>query len=221
MRLFCLTVCSLFASHAAVAQSDFQTGSYVLENAPSVRHVGLIGAGTKKLHIKGYEGKLTTYPWAEVRTYRLGNSRYVKASGFIIKMTLSERVADHEFVQLLDSGTVSLMRYEYASTGGFAAMPAVGGAPGLLGAGSISRPSIYLLQRAGEDSAIEIPYSVMDGSGKKFREALAPFVASRPDLVKVLAAKKITVYNLETFIHAFNTHEPFLNYPMEGVQSNP
>jgi len=215
MRLFYLTVCSLVTSHAVVAQSSFQAGSYVLEKDASVRHNGLIKAGNKNLRVQADQEKTATYPWADVHSYRIGPSRYVKASGFTIQTGFSAREATNDFVQLLDSGAVSLFRYEYPLTGG---TPGFGGSPGL---GPSSRPSIYLLQRASEASLTEIPYSVMDGSGKKFREALAPFITSRPDLVKVLAAKKITVYNLQTFIHAFNTQEPFLDYPMEGGQSKP
>jgi hypothetical protein len=215
MHLFYLTICGLFISSVATAQSDFQAGFYVLENDISVRHSGLIRAGINNLRVQADQGKAVTYPWADVHSYRIGMARYVKASGFTIQNGFSTREAVDIFVQLLDSGAVSLLRYEYAPSGGYVGF---NGAPSL---GPSSRPDMYLLQRTDEAVPIEIPYSVMDGSGKKFREALAPFIASRADLVKVLAAKKITVYNLETFIHAFNNHEPFLNYPMEGVQSNP
>ncbi|UOQ81179.1 hypothetical protein [Hymenobacter sp. 5414T-23] len=199
----------------AQSESDFQAGSYVLEKDIAVRHAGLIRARNKNLRVKAEQEKTVAYPWAEVHSYRIGMARYIKASGFTIQTNFSTRQAADDFVQLLDSGALSLLRYEYAPTGGYVG---INGAPSL---GPSSRPDLYLLHRVGEATPIEIPYSVLDGSGKKFREAVAFYVAGRPDLVKLLAAKKITIYNLETFIHAFNTHEPFLNYPMEGGQSNP
>jgi hypothetical protein len=214
MRLYYLAIYSLLVSSTALAQSDFQAGSYVLETDAAVRHAGLIKAGNYNLRVKADQGKTVTYSWADVRSYRIGMARYVKASGFTIHTGFSTMEAVNTFVQLMDSGAVSLFRFEYPLSAGAPSF----GAPGM---GSYSRPDMYLLQRAGEAAPTELPYNMMDGGGKRFREALAPFVSSRPDLIKVLAAKKITVFNLETFIHAFNSHEPFLNYPMEGVQSNP
>ncbi|GGG47353.1 hypothetical protein [Hymenobacter glacieicola] len=212
-QYFLFAALLISTSTSAQAQFDFEPGSYILENNAHVRHVGFLKVGNKNLRVKAEAGRILAYPWAEVRSYRIGNSRYVKASGFTIKTTLAERIADHEFVQLLDSGAVSLMRYEYEFNGG---TPGFGGAPGL---GPSRRPSIYLLQRAGETGTSDIPYNMLDGAGKKFREAVSSFVGSRPDLVKVVEAKKVTIYNLETFIHAFNNHEPFLNYPMEKAHN--
>lgn len=219
MRLsFLFPALLISCSASAQAQFDFEPGSYILESDVHVRHTGSLKVGNKNLRVQTYGGKTLAFPWAEVHSYRIGNSRYVTASGFYVKTAFSERVADHEFVQLLDSGAVSLLRYEYGLNGGVAGMPAVGGFPGSPGLGPSSRPSIYLLHRAGEPVPVDIPYNTIDGAGKKFREAVTSFVTSRPDLVKIVAAKKVTIYNLETFIHAFNQHEPFLNYPMEEVQ---
>jgi hypothetical protein len=214
MRAFLLVIIILAVPHFAQAQFDFTKGTFRLKISPGTQVNGLLRLGNNLVVKQTLDGTSVKYPWDEVLAYSLGFRRYVRASGFTIETGFSTREANDDFVQLLDSGAVSLFRYEYAPSGGTVGF---GGAPGV---GPASRPAIYLLQRAGETAPIEIPYSVMDGSGKRFREALAPFVASRPDLVKVLAAKKITVFSLQTFIHAFNNHEPFLNYPMEGVQSN-
>lgn len=200
MRHFLLPILLLAAAPFAWAQSDFEAGTFRLKTSPEVKRDGLIRAGGKSLAVKQLATNSTVkYPLAEVQSYCLGLRQYVRASGFTLKSPSgwSTQAADGEFVELLDSGSVSLLRYEYPANAGF-----------------YGAVAIYLLQRAGEGQATAIPYSVMDGAGKKFREALAPYVATRPDLLALLQDKKITIYNLQTFIHAANHREPFLQYPM-------
>jgi hypothetical protein len=200
LLLFALT---LGISHGATAQFDFQSGSFRLKSSPEIQREGFLREGSGNLVVKQtMKGPTVKYPWEEVLSYRLGMSRYIRMSGFLIKSPSGwgEQIADNAFVQLLDSGTVSLMRYENKSMGN-----------------QLQPPAIYLLKRTSEKDATAIPYRVLDGAGKPFWEALAPYVTERPDLVSVLNSKKVTVFSLQAFIHAFNTRQPFLNYPMSGA----
>jgi hypothetical protein len=203
MRAFLLTIFILSISRFAHAQFDFEHGSYLLKNAPELQKTGLLRTGNKNLVVKEtQDGKTLIFPWSEVLSYRLGLRRYIRARGFAVRSPYGgiENVTEDVFVELLDSGSVSLMRYQYYVNAGMNRL----------------LDTIYLIQRTGEANATIIPYSAFDGPGKKFREALAPFVTDRRDLVALLNDKKITVYNLQTFIHAFNKKESFLDYPMQG-----
>jgi hypothetical protein len=206
MRAFILLALILsiaLVSQAQEAATDFERGSFKLRNKSGVQQ-GLMRLGGKNLVVKQYpSGPSTKYPWADVASYCLGLQKFIRASGFVIRSPSgwSHQPAEEEFVELLDSGAVSLMRYKQFHSN------QMGG----------SYEVLYLLQRAGEPDAVAIPFSMLDGAGKKFREFLAPYIASRPDLVSVVTEKKVTIYNLSTFLHAFNKQEPFLNYPMPAA----
>lgn len=198
----------LAISPVAQAQSDFEIGFFRLKNGPEVRKRGLLRMGSKNLVVKQYtEGPTIKYPWEEVLSYDVGLRRYIRSSGFTIRRLSGwgHETANNEFVELLDSGAVSILHYVKN-----------------IGAGTYSSvDEIILLQRAGEQNPTAIPYSVFESGGKQFREALSPFVSERPDLVALLSTKKITIRNLRTFIHAFNQKEPFLDYPMQGPVPSP
>jgi hypothetical protein len=203
MRIFLSAILVLTASHFAWAQSDFEAGTFRLKSSPAVRRSGLLRAGGSTLAVKqSPTSSVVKYPADDVQSYCLGLRNYVRASGFRLKSPSgwSTQTAESEFVELLDSGSVSLLRYEYPANAGF-----------------YGAVAIYLLQRAGEGQATAIPYNIMDGAGKNFREVLAPYVTARPDLLALLRAKKITIYNLQTFIHASNYRQPFLQYPMQEL----
>ncbi|GAB2451777.1 hypothetical protein GCM10011375_37380 [Hymenobacter qilianensis] len=200
MRSFLLFICILFLPILTKAQFDFKPGSYVLENDIYVRHYSAIKESGKYLTSKIDKDRTVKYLWKDIHSYRIGLRRYIKASGFPVRSQsgFTDETANNIFVELLDSGAVSLMRYEYQPIAGY--MPP---------------PNIYLLQRAGETYASAIPYTVFDEGGKRFREYVSLFVSTRPDLLKALKDKRVNINNLQTFIQAFNRGEPFLNYPMQ------
>jgi hypothetical protein len=111
----------------------------------------------------------------------------------------SQELLNESFVELLDSGAVSLMRYERLM-----ATPQGGTAE-----------ILYLLKRATKPNATTISYSMLDGAGKKFREILLPYLTSRTDLLAAVNDKKVTIYNLQTLIHALNNKVAFLDYPIQ------
>jgi hypothetical protein len=195
---FTLTI-SLFAQ--TQESVDFERGSFKLNTTSEIQS-GLLRPAAKNLVVKQYvNGPSVKYRWEDILFYRLGLRKYVRASGFLAKSSSgwSQQAVNEAFVQLLDSGAVSLMRYEK----------------------SISTPQggttevLYLLKRATEPNATTIPFSVLDGAGKKFREALLPYLTDRPDLIKAVNDKKVTVYSLQTLIHALNNKVAFLNYPAQ------
>ncbi|MEJ7658183.1 MAG: hypothetical protein WKG07_00430 [Hymenobacter sp.] len=201
--LLSLILSTPLVSQAQDGAADFERGSFKLKNS-SVVQEGLMRLGNKNLVVKQlFDGPNTKYPWADVSSYCLGLQKFIRASGFVIKSPSgwSYQPAEEEFVELLDSGTVSLLRYKQ-----FHANQQGG-----------SYEVLYLLKRADESKATAIPFSVLDGAGKKFREFLEPYVTGRPDLLALLRDKKITIYNLQTFIHASNHREPFLHYPMQEL----
>ena len=85
------------------------------------------------------------------------------------------------------------MRYNYSV-----------GAPGM-----DSQLTAYLLQESSQDVAVTIPVSVYTGKGKRFRDALAPYVANRTDLLQLLDDGLIGIDELPKFIHALNSGQPF------------
>lgn len=50
---------------------------------------------------------------------------------------------------------------------------------------------------------------------RALREFPELYIADRPNLTALLAAKKVTIYNLQTLLHAYNNREPFLDYPLQ------
>jgi hypothetical protein len=55
----------------------------------------------------------------------------------------------------------------------------------------------------------ETTTTVLEGLYNRYREQVLPFIASRPDLVKLVQEKKTTYYDLPALLHAFNTGEPY------------
>jgi hypothetical protein len=180
---------------------DFKQGYYKLTTASKAQSA-LLRPGAKNLIVKHYaSGPSVKYAWKDVSSYSLGLRKYIRASGFMAKSSSgwSQELLNESFVELLDSGAVSLMRYERlvaTPQGGTAEM-------------------LHLLKRATEPNATTVSYSMLDGAGKKFRETLLPYLTSRPDLLAAVNDKKVTIYNLQTLIHALNNKVAFLNYPIQ------
>ncbi|HEX8327028.1 MAG TPA: hypothetical protein VF629_05775 [Hymenobacter sp.] len=198
MRIVLLAIFILVVPHVVRAQLDFRSGTFQLKSSPETQRTGLLRLGSNLVVKQMQNGPAVKYPLEEVLTYHLGLRHYVRASSFLMRSPSgwTHEIANNTFVELLDTGSVSLMRYEYV--------------------GQTSDKPIYLLQRVGEARATAIPYNAFDGAGQAFYDALAPYVAARPDLLAVMQNKKVTIYSLHTFIHALNRKVPFLDYSMQG-----
>lgn len=178
------------------------TGTYVLVNNRQKHYSGALKVFQEVLIAKDEQGKISKWRPEEVYYVRGGSQRFVTATGFTIKSGFGQQTINNRvFVELLDSGKVSLMSFQYAP-----------------GNGSVLKA--YLLQDATEEEATTIPYSIYTDSGKRFREAVAPYVSARPDLIKLLTEGIISVNNLAAFIHALNTGQPFISPPVSTTYTS-
>lgn len=207
MRFF-LLFAGLLLPQVLLAQfNSFESGSYVLTNRPNIRHqCKLKLRSNDQLVVKDANGKnqkLTAY---EVLSFRLGERRYIAAGGFQVGAGIGSDIVGRAFVEQLDSGQVVLLRYIY-STGG-APMAGVGGA--MMYSGGSTR-TLYLLRRG--YSLSPIPANSLSGGGKRFREALLPYLSARPDLVKLVDEKLVTDDDLPAIVHALNTGQPYAPTP--------
>jgi len=182
----------------------FADGSYILSDSRLIRLQGQLKLqSSSKLVVKNEAGKNLAFTPYEVCSFRIGSQKYVTAGGFHVIGGIGGVDIDRAFVQQLDSGVVVLLRYDYSV--GTPTMNAWGGMSGGGGWGL----STFLLSGSsipGVTAAQASPYS---SSGKKFREAVRPYFAGRPDLQKLLDTKRINANNLAAAVHAFNTNSPF------------
>ncbi|MGI4736686.1 MAG: hypothetical protein ACRYG7_16050 [Janthinobacterium lividum] len=182
-----------------------QPGTYTLVDDIRKRYQGALQVYAHELVVKDPAGHTTKYRPEEIYRVQLGDVRYITASGFQTKSGFwSITHSEQSFVELLDSGRVTLCRFRYS-----------------VGGPSYSSTNLvtYMLLDAATDSVTTIPVSVYTGKGKRFRDALAPFVAQRPDLLALLQAGTVTIDQLPAFVHALNFQLPFT--AAAGVATKP
>jgi hypothetical protein len=181
----------------------FTDGSYILNDSRQVRQQGQLKLqSSQKLLVKASDGKTIKLMPEQVYSFWLGNQHYVTAGGFNVKAGLGGAEVDLAFVEQLDSGKVILMRYEYSGA------PMATGANGGMSYDGRSSSSAYLLDGLYAGSITVAQSGTYSSGGKQFREAVRPYLASRPDLVKLLDDKQITEHNLQAAIHALNHNLP-------------
>jgi hypothetical protein len=170
-------------------------GTYTLVDDIRKVYHGALKVYAHELVAKDQAGHTTKYHPEEVYRVQLEDVHYITASGFQTKSGFwSTTHLEKSFVELLDSGRVTLCRFRYS-----------------VGGPSYSTTNLvtYMLLDAATDSVTTIPVSVYTGKGKRFRDALAPFVAQRPDLQALLQAGNVTIDQLPAFVHALNYQLPF------------
>ena len=173
-----------------------ESGFYVLSDNRLVRYPGNIKVYAHELVVKDDQGKQLKYTPDEVYSAQIGTTHYIAASGFKTKSGFWSVKQDEKlFVEVVDSGKISLYRYRYT----------VGG-PNY----SSRELETYMLYDAAVDSTTTLPVSAYTGKGKRFREALAPFVAARPDLLALLNNGSISIDELPAFVHALNANQTFV-----------
>ncbi|MFD1874772.1 hypothetical protein ACFSDX_20215 [Hymenobacter bucti] len=193
------------ASGAAQAQVSLRLGgpegapgSYVLLNDPQVRHTGLLKVSAKQLSGKDSDGqKIVRHP-GEIASLRVRQQRYTTAQGFTVRNGLFEHVEnDKVFVELLDSGRVSLLRYTSRLRTGQL--------------GSASDFTAYLVRQSGQPMVITL-YTDTGSylkNNKELSAELRPYALNRPDLLKLLDANQVGPTQLTRFFHALNTNSDF------------
>lgn len=181
-----------------------EKGSYILNDNRKVRQQGNLKLqSNSKLVVKTAAGETLKLTPEQVYSAWLGSKHYVTIGGFHVKGGLGGTDVDMAFVEQLDSGKVTLMRYDYS-------VGAPGGmGPGGMSYGGSSSSSAYLLDGLYAGSVTVAQSGTYSNGGKQFREAVRPYLASRADLVKLLDEKRITTSNLQEAIHALDHNLPF------------
>lgn len=191
---------------AAHAQLSFRlngpeeaAGTYVLLTDPQVRHTGRLKVSARQLTAVDPQGQKTTWQPTDVARLTVGSKRYTTAQGFVIHNGLWNHMEDKKvFVELLDSGRVSLLRYTSRVKSGQL--------------GTSADFTAYLVQDAGRAVAQTIYIDAGNHYTANYRElddALRPYAAGRADLLQLLDANKISPVQLTRFFHALNTTTPF------------
>ncbi|MGI4822455.1 MAG: hypothetical protein ACRYFV_14685 [Janthinobacterium lividum] len=206
MRLLSFLVCFLGLRLAAQAQLSMSLagpaeaeGSYVLQDNPQVRYTGRLKVSARQLVATDNTGRKTTWQPDEVASLKVGALRYTTAKGFTIHNGLWNHVEDKKvFVELLDSGRLSLLRYTTRIKSGQL--------------GTAAQFTAYLV-REGQSETVSTLY--IDAGGNytatyhELDVALRPYAADRPDLLKLLDSNKVSPLQLTRFVHALNTNSFF------------
>ncbi len=206
---FSLAVLALLAL-PLVGTAQSGPGTYILVDNRQVVYAGDLDVSGYRLKSKegkaGEKPKIVTWQASEVYWARVGQQRYLPVSNFSIPAGLGFKKMNHGLAEVLDSGRVTLLRYDYEVGGG-------GTGP----AGFSTRTvSAYLLQVPDEEDALLIPMNFLSGKGAEFREMLAPHFSTRPDLLKQLEKGEVARRNLVAFVHAYNTKQPFVAKPEDA-----
>jgi hypothetical protein len=170
-------------------------GTYVLTADRQQPHSGSLRVYAHELVVFTDQGKTLHYKPEEVYRVQVGRVRYTTAQGFKTKSGLwATRQSGRLFVEVLDSGRVSLLRYTHY----------VGGHDNT----TTTTLATYLLHEAAADSVVTLPINSA-GKGKRFQETLLPYFTSRPDLRQLVEYGAITIDNLPALVRAFNSGQPF------------
>lgn len=197
-----LIICCL-APLASSAQ--FIPGAYILLDNPQKTYTGDLKYYESKLTVKDKTGKKINYKPDEVYYAKTAaGQRYISTSGFTALSTFGTKVMGNILVELVDSGQVCLMRYDYTTSSGSG-----GGVPQVM----------FLVKQEGMLHTATIPGYVWTNQGKKFYEAITPYAANRPDLQKLLLDRRINDRNLPAFFHAINSGQPFPALELRGKEA--
>jgi hypothetical protein len=174
-------------------------GSYVLLADPQVRHTGRLKVSARQLAAIDPQGQKTTWQPTDVARLTVGSKRYTTAQGFVIHNGLWNHTEDKKvFVELLDSGRVSLLRYTSRVKSGQL--------------GTSAEFTAYLVQDASQAVAQTLYIDAGNHYTANYRElddALRPYAEGRADLLQLLATSKVSPIQLTRFFHALNTNTAF------------
>lgn len=187
--------------------AQFVPGAYILLANPQKVYKGDLKYHESTLTVKDQTGKKIKYKPDEVYYAKtITGQRYISTNGFIALSTFGTKVMDNTLVELVDSGQVCLMRYDYTVGSGSG-----GGVPQIM----------FLVKQEGMLHTATIPGYVWTNQGKKFYEAITPYAANRPDLQKLLLDHRINDRNLPAFFHAINSGQPFPALELRGREAKP
>ncbi len=184
----------------SLSRAQYAPGVYRLVNNPQ-QYAGNLLVNGPELRVK--TGKKITHIAASAITYaKVADKQYfIPAQGFTIPAGVKYVQMPSTLVEVLDSGRVSLLRYESANAQAH-------GVNGELTSGSAV--AVYLVKTANADTAVSLPSYSWLNKGQKLRAALQPYATGRPDLLALLANGPIFEVMLPAFFHALNSGQPFV-----------
>ena len=182
MRLLYLLAAFLLP-FAGFAQDDFVQGTYELVDG--TKAAGLLNFQPgfhSKLFVKapaadptsreGKKGK--EYSPEQVRSFDLGSDHYVLMHSILLNAGMNHATKNDDFAKVLETGKLELLHYQFSYVD--LGIPNAAG----IRYNTRNRMMVYLLRLPGEDKATMVPL------GRNYKEMLATFLSSRPDLVKKL-----------------------------------
>ncbi|GAB3635079.1 hypothetical protein GCM10027422_06690 [Hymenobacter arcticus] len=180
--------------------AQYAPGVYKLVNNPQ-QYVGNLLVDGPELRVKN--GKRITHVAASAITYvKIADKQYfIPAQGFLVPAGVKYVPLPSTLVEVLDSGRVSLLRYESANARAY-------GVNGEVTSGGAV--AVYLVKTADATNAISLPDYAWTNKGQKLRLALRPYAADRPDLLALLDGGPISEGMLTAFFHALNSGQPFV-----------
>lgn len=202
--IFCLLLTQGLVAQRLTSKADF----YVLADSPSVKHATLIkNVSDEEITIKE-KGVKRSIRKINVLSFRYEMHNFQAFENFYVKPNNPNSRVRRAFVELLDSGQVSLFSYHYTQA---TLMPLLVSGTVLPGIGS-SVQTLYLLRDASTQQVTTIPADdlLTIGGGQAFRTALQPFLIKRPDLLNPLLAKHFHIEDLADIIRALNSNKPFV-----------
>lgn len=200
MRFFLILIGLAVFQLAWGQYQSFGLGTYLLAGPAAVKQQAQLKLRTNaELWAKDLQGNKVKLTPEQVASFRIGSRKFVAAGGFDQGAGLSSTRVDRAFVEQLDSGQVVLLRYEYSSGG------APMGGVDQVSAGSGYNSVLYLLRNG--LSLNPIPAG-QNGGGRRFQEALQPYLRARPDLLKLLYDQRILAEDLPLLVRALNTGQP-------------
>lgn len=184
------------------SRAQYVQGTYALAENPQRNYRTAMQVSGNGLKIKAEKGKAARVPAAAILYAKTANHQtFVPASGFLVPAGVAYQTMPSTLVELLDSGRVSLLRYESSTAG-------VKGYDGTYE--QTGQVSVYLARPAGAAEAVSLPPYAWTNGGVKLHAALRPYAAGRPDLLALLAGSTIREFSLPAFFHALNSGQPFV-----------
>lgn len=153
------------------------------------------------------------YSAHQIRSFRLLNHEYVTVGNFTIALggVIKHRAnIDRDFAQVVEAGPLELLIhqgyviYELDKDQQFIDRRLN---PNIRPRYQAFQKGSYLLRKAGEFAPVAV-FDMAGSSDKELRNTLSYYLASRPDLVRMLKDKSFSHENLPAYIHAYNTGQP-------------
>ncbi|QKG53142.1 hypothetical protein [Hymenobacter sp. BRD67] len=207
MRFFYLFIVCWTLAHTTVAQPiKHKSDCYVLADSIT-RHPAIINlVESDKIAIKELSGKKHFLHAGSIAWFQSKGHRYYTLNNFEVKPGNADSRVRYGFAELVDSGQVTLLRYDYSK----AKFMVIGGSGMLLPGVGPGMASLYLLRLAASPQQVTVvPSDGLLGNGPRFRAALQPYLANRPDLLTLLSDKKFNIQDLPDIVRAINTNQAY------------